>query len=221
MNRIRKSTRDKEDFTTKQLADFLKTTPKVVLENARKCLPNKEVKKGIATYWSKEEVTIILEQMKMSNPNQHTFTAAVKDVSTDLTPAYKKYRAMELYKKATREEEKELLEIKNLELSLELKEARPKIEYFDRFISSDNCFNFTTVSSQFRILPVERFTKLLRDYGFLKYSNKCLIPTENYADKGYFKIRDWVKDDENGIQTLITPFGKEQLYRFFKDKNEL
>ncbi|MGI5085264.1 phage antirepressor KilAC domain-containing protein [Treponema putidum] len=220
MNRIRKSTRDKEDYSTKQLADFLKTTPKVVLENARKCLPNKEVKKGIATYWSKEEVTIILEQMKMSNPNQHTFTAAVKDVSTDLTPTYKKLKALELYSEAV-QEEIALLKSKNQELSIQLLEASLKVEYFDRFIGSDNCFNFTTVSSQFGILPVERFTKLLRDYGFIRYSNKCLIPTEKYAGKGYFKIRDWQKQGDSGIQTLITPFGKSELYSFLKEKNEL
>lgn len=40
------------------------------------------------TYWNKAEVTVLIEQMKNSKPNQHTFTGAVKGISTELTPEY-------------------------------------------------------------------------------------------------------------------------------------
>ena len=90
------TTKTEEKFTTKQMAEQLGTSPKVVLENAKKCLPNKVIENGKATYWTKAEVTMILEQMKESQPNQSTFTGAVKAVTTDLTPALMIKKAMEL-----------------------------------------------------------------------------------------------------------------------------
>jgi len=57
-------------MSTKELANFLKTSPKVILENAKKCLPNKKIENGKPTYWNKAEVTVLIEQMKNSNPLQ-------------------------------------------------------------------------------------------------------------------------------------------------------
>ena len=37
-------------MTTKELADFLGTSSKVVLENARKCLPNKMIENGYTDF---------------------------------------------------------------------------------------------------------------------------------------------------------------------------
>lgn len=59
--------------TTKELAEQLETSPKVILENARKCLPDKVIENGKPTYWSKAEVTVLLEQMKCNQPNGYTF----------------------------------------------------------------------------------------------------------------------------------------------------
>jgi phage antirepressor YoqD-like protein/biotin operon repressor len=80
---------NEKTMTTKELADYLRTSPKVVIENARKCLPNKIIENGKVTLWTQKEVTILIEQMKTSNPNENTFTEAVKAVSTELTPALK------------------------------------------------------------------------------------------------------------------------------------
>ena len=75
--------------TTRELAKELGTSPKVILENARKCLPCKKIENGKQTFWNEVEVTMLVEQMKTSNPNQNTFTEAVKAVSTELTPGHK------------------------------------------------------------------------------------------------------------------------------------
>lgn len=104
-------------MTTKELATILNTSPKVVLENAKKCLPNKIIENGKQTYWSKVETTVLIEQMKSSNPNQHSFTGAVKAVTTELTPALKLKKALDLAQEAYEEElarinaEKENLQI--------------------------------------------------------------------------------------------------------------
>ena len=95
---------NQELFSTKQIAEQLHTSSKVVLANAKKCLKNKVFENGKPTYFSKEEVTVIIEQMKTSNPNQSTFTGAVKVVSTELTPSLRMIQAMEMFKAAADEE---------------------------------------------------------------------------------------------------------------------
>ena len=100
------TTKDNEMITTRELAEQLGTSIKVVLENARKCLPNKEIRNGKPTYWSKEEVTVVLEQMK-ENPKTNSSELYVQSkatTSTDMTPALKLKKAMELANEAYQEE---------------------------------------------------------------------------------------------------------------------
>lgn len=42
-------------MTTREVADALGTSVKVIIENARKCLPNKIIENGKATYWTEPE----------------------------------------------------------------------------------------------------------------------------------------------------------------------
>jgi hypothetical protein len=81
---------NQELMTTKELADFLKTSSKVVLENAKKCLPNKKIENGKPTYWNKAEVTVLLDCLK-NNPqtNSSDLYFQSKGYETDLTPALK------------------------------------------------------------------------------------------------------------------------------------
>ena len=55
---------------------------------------------GKVTYWNEAEITVLIDGMKSNNSNQYrekgTVTGAVTDVSTDLTPALKIRKAMEL-----------------------------------------------------------------------------------------------------------------------------
>lgn len=76
-------------LTTRQLAKQCGTTPVVILGNARKCLPNKKIENGKPTYWTEEEVTVLLEQIKTNNNNQYDLSRSVKGVNTSLTPVLK------------------------------------------------------------------------------------------------------------------------------------
>ena len=60
-------------ISTRELAEQLGTSPKVVLENAKKCLPNKRIENGKATYWTKAEITILIEQLKCNQVNGRIF----------------------------------------------------------------------------------------------------------------------------------------------------
>jgi len=122
MNEIAKrdSLSTDELVTTKQLAEQLGTTKDVVIANARKCLPNKIFAQGKATYWNKLEVTILLDYMKTHTSNNRSveLNSTVENASTELTPALKLKKALELAQEAY-EEELAILKTKNKNLESE------------------------------------------------------------------------------------------------------
>lgn len=76
-------------MTTKEVAESLSRTVKTVLENAKKCLPNKVFENGKPTEWSEAEVTVLLDYMK-EHSNVGAGIDLVNDlqaVSTSMTPA--------------------------------------------------------------------------------------------------------------------------------------
>ena len=115
-------------MTTKQVADYLGTSSKVVLTNARKCLPFKVIENGKTTFWSNEEVTVLLEKLKSNQANQHSFTGAVKGLSTTLTPALKIKKAFELMQEGY-EEELSRLRQENIEQKQKLLEQKEDVEF--------------------------------------------------------------------------------------------
>lgn len=87
-------------LTTRELAVQLGTDKKVIIENARKYLPNKRFEHGRTAFWTEEEITVLIEGMRQNNSNQYkekgSVTGAVTDASTSLTPALKIKKALEL-----------------------------------------------------------------------------------------------------------------------------
>ena len=74
-------------MTTKEVAESLSCTVKTVLENAKKCLPNKVFENGKPTEWSEAEVTVLLDYMKEhSNRPDLPLQPVVKATETSLTP---------------------------------------------------------------------------------------------------------------------------------------
>ena len=74
-------------MTTKEVAESLSCTVKTVLENAKKCLPNKVFENGKPTEWSEAEVTVLLDYMKdHSNRPDLPLQPVVKATETSLTP---------------------------------------------------------------------------------------------------------------------------------------
>lgn len=176
----------KEIMTTKELADYLNTSPKVVIENARKCLPDKIIENGKSTYWDKQEITILIQQMKTSNPNQNTFTEAVKAVSTELTPALKIKQAMLLMQEGY---EEELAIIKQRAEIAEQKciEQQPKVEFAETITSDEHStFDMAHVAQELK-LPYGKII-LFRHLRILQILKDDNTPYQKYVDMGYFKI---------------------------------
>lgn len=122
----------KSTITTMQFAKQLGTSPNVILENARKCLPNKVIENGKPTFWTQEEVTIVLDYMKSHTSNNRSveFNSTVANATTDLTPALKLKKALELAQEAYEEEiailkaKNKNLESENGNLKIELDESK-------------------------------------------------------------------------------------------------
>lgn len=83
-------------ISTKKLAEQLNTSSKVILENARKCLPNKNIENGKPTFWNKAEITILIDCLKNNSSNHASdlYFESKGTISTDLTPALKIKKAI-------------------------------------------------------------------------------------------------------------------------------
>ena len=107
------------------------------------------------------------------------------------------------------EKERLALEAKNKELA-------PKAEYFDCLVDRNLLTNFRDTAKEFHIGQKDFIDFLLsKNYIFRDKANK-LKPYNHYVncEKPLFTIKEWKSDHKSGIQTLITPYGKE-TFRLF------
>ncbi len=118
-------------MNTKDVAKVLGVSKTdTVLNNARKCLPNKKITNGKTTYWNEQEVTILLEQLKHNNSNQNHLPSTLEGISTTLSPALKIRQAMLLMQEGYEEElnnlrlQKKQLEKQNDSLQIELSQSK-------------------------------------------------------------------------------------------------
>jgi phage antirepressor YoqD-like protein len=202
MNKLTKNVNElqnQEVMTTKQLADFLNTSPKVVLENAKKCLPNKIIENGKATYWNRAEVTILIEQLKSSNPNQHTFTGAVKALGTELTPALKIKQAMEMMQEAYEEE------LQIIRARAELAETA-----LNRIADGKGCYTVNQAAKALK-LPYGNKT-LFQNLRTLQVLNQDNSPKQEQINSGHFKVIVKHINDEIGSKPVTLVTGKGLVY---------
>lgn len=197
------------NLTTRQVAEQLGTSPKVVLENAKKCLSGKIIQNGKPTYWTPEEVTIIIERMKQSKPNQNGFTASVKGVSTELTPALKIKKALELMQEGYEEEMERLRTVnqtlvqENMKLEDEKAALLPRAEAYSQFLDRSQSINLRDAAQYLGVTQTELMQVLKARYiyrardGYRAYSEYSC----------YFMLRPWTNGDRSGQQLLMTSKG--------------
>jgi phage antirepressor YoqD-like protein len=164
-------------MTTAEIAQQLGTKPNVITENAKKCLPNKRIENGKTTFWTQEEITILLDFIK-----SHKVGAGVNlsndliGVYTDLTPALKIKKAMELMQEGY-EEELQILRAKNLEQAQQLAIQAPKAQWFDDVADSSNLVEIGTVGKMLGIGQNNFFAILQMNKVIYK---KCVDDIEYY-----------------------------------------
>lgn len=215
-------------LTTRELAEILKTDKKVILENAKKCLPNKIIEHGKTTYWNEAEITILIEKMKENNSNQYreigSVTAAVTDISTTLTPALKIKKAFDLMQEGY-EEELAILRAKNEEQKQQLEVQKPKVEFYDTVTKSESAFDMAEVAKLLKIpnMGSVKLFEFLRSKGVLS-DNKSNWnePYQNYVNAGYFKIVEVKSEDRYGNvhvnkKTVVFQKGVDFIRKLAKD----
>lgn len=111
---------NKNLITTSELAKQLGTTNDVIINVAKRCGINKEIRNGVVTYWSEQEVTQIINELKNGNKsNNRSFelTQRLENTATSITikenflRATKDYIALiEMEKQQLAEENKQLQE---------------------------------------------------------------------------------------------------------------
>ena len=163
-------------ISTKSLAERLGTRPNVITENAKKCLPNKVIENGKPTLWNKAEVTVLLEFMKGNNNRTDLdLSNRLIGTSTDLTPALKIKKALELMQEGY-EEELAILRAKNAE----------KQALLDRIANGKGCYSMNQTAKALK-LPYGNITlfEKLRGMQILNLDN---TPKQEQINNGNFKV---------------------------------
>ena len=103
------------------------------------------------------------------------------------------------------------------ELTKQLKDAKPKAEYFDSFIRADGCICIRYCGKEFGI-PQNTFVKLMLEHKYLYRDQKNrLMPFADKQARGFFIVRDfYTPNGVLGQQTLVTCKGKEHIRRQLK-----
>ncbi len=175
-------------ITTKELAEQLHTSSKVILENAKKCLPNKIIENGKVTLWTQEEVTILLDCLKNNSSNHASdlYFQSKANTSTEMTPVLKIRKAMELMQEGY-EEELAILRAKAIEQQKIIEEQTPKVEFFDDVAGSSDTIDMKEVAKVLNVKGLGRnnLFELLRNRKVLDRNNQ---PYQKFVDSGYFRI---------------------------------
>ena len=88
--------------------------------------------------------------------------------------------------------------------------AQPKVQYFDKLVERNLLTNFTTTAKEFGIKR-KAFIAYLLDNGYIyRDQSNNLLPYAVHTPQ-LFEIKEYSKDQHSGVQTLITPKGRETL----------
>lgn len=93
-------------------------------------------------------------------------------------------------------------------LEQQLALAEPKVEYFDALVSRNLLLNFTTVAKELGVKRKVLIGYLIENKYVYRDSNNNLLPYSQHTPH-LFEVKEYTKDNYSGVQTLITPRGRE------------
>lgn len=196
---------NQQKFCNISIKDIAKETglSKDSIRNAVKRLFPESIRNGVKTLLSCEQVTVLLEELKTNKTVKERMsfelTSKLVNTSTQLTPALKLKKALDLAQEAY-EEEIALLKAKNQEL-------QPKADFYDAVTSSKDTCDMAEVAKilNFKNIGRNKLYEILRNKGVLQNSN---IPYQKYIDNGYFRVIEtkWCEpsgDVHINLKTLV------------------
>lgn len=136
-------------------------------------------------------------------------------VTSEVLPSIRKtggYRIPKTYKEALKElliavEENEKLEAKNIEM-------QPKADYFDELVDRKLNTSFRNTAKELGIKETIFIQWLInKKFVFRDMGTKQLMPYAQHTESGngYFTVKEFKSsfNDHAGVQTLVTPKGRE------------
>ena len=101
----------------------------------------------------------------------------------------------------------------NETLSLQVKEDRPKVEAYEKFLDTDGYMDFATFAKVSNIgMGRNTLMAKLRAHKILDKNN---IPYQSFIDRGYFVVKAVVKNGYNYNVTLLEKKGIDWLLKHF------
>lgn len=101
-------------------------------------------------------------------------------------------------------------------------EMKPKVEQFDLYLESQGLLSMNQVSKEMKA----RRNKLMEFLRYMKVFNQDNSPSDYYADKEYFVVKNYVivkiNDKKYNIAvTWVTPKGQDFLYKYLKKNKDI
>jgi prophage antirepressor-like protein len=90
----------------------------------------------------------------------------------------------------------------------EIASMSPKAQYFDALVDRNLLTNFRDTAKELGIGPKKFVEWLLANKYIYRDQKKKLKPYAQYVPS-LFKLKDWERNEKAGVQTLVTPEGKE------------
>lgn len=88
--------------------------------------------------------------------------------------------------------------------------AKPKAEYFDALVDRNLLTNFRDTAKELGFKQNEFINELL-EIGFIYRDTASILkPYAKYTPE-LFELKEWKSENKTGVQTLITPRGRETL----------
>lgn len=118
-------------------------------------------------------------------------------------------------------QEKAMLEQQNNYLANEMKQAVPKLQYYDNTLQSAHTYTSTQMSKELNMRTAEQLHKVLKEKGIMFYQSGQWMLTARYCEKGYTKPRTTVYTRSDGSQgtntiTVWTEAGRAFLHKIFE-----
>jgi len=86
---------------------------------------------------------------------------------------------------------------------------QPKADYFDDLVDRNLLTNFRDTAKELRIRQSE-FIQCLLEQGYIyRTKGRELRPYAHHVESGLFELKEWASGENAGVQTLITPKGRE------------
>ena len=95
----------------------------------------------------------------------------------------------------------------------QLKEQKPKVEYYNRYMSLDGLTTFRETSKLLGV-PERVFIRYLEEHGYIYYCNDHILP---YANNPYLVLREYPDPRHNvtRVKTFVNASGRQHFSHIF------